>query len=249
MRSAIKWMFFIFLMLLVWQLGCVIFEIPRYIFPTPLQVLEFARENFNVLLQDFAWTGIESLAGLAIGIIVSLCAAAFVHFAPRSEKFFSITTAGAQSIPILAVAPFLTSWFGSGIGSKIAASAVVCVFPLIGGWVAGKRAITSNEWIFADSVLPTSWLRFWHFVLPNSLPAFVATLKVACPLSVLGALVGEFVGARLGLGFRILTGSYYLRTEEMLCGVVLACLLSLAFYAIVLFVERTLLFWYGTNAK
>lgn len=248
MITALRWIGFIFAVLLVWQALCALLKIPRYILPTPLQVVEFAISNYTVLLNDFGYTGIESFIGFIISIAVSFCAAAFVHFVHRSEKFFAVTTVGAQSIPILAVAPFLTSWFGSGIGSKIAASAIVCIFPLIGGWVAGKQSITPNEWIFADSVLPTSWIRFWYFILPRSLPAFIASLKVGCPLSVLGALVGEFVGARLGLGFRILTGSYYLRTEEMMCGVILACILSLTFYAIVVIFEKTYLFWHGQRA-
>lgn len=222
--------------------------IPRYILPTPTVVFTFGKTNFEVLLTDTAYTGFESLVGFCIGIAISLLAAIFVHFVPRSGKFFAATNIGAQSIPVLAIAPFLTSWFGSGIGSKIAASAIVCVFPLIGGWMAGKNSITSDEQIFMQSVLPTQWTRLWNFILPRSLPAFVTTLKIACPLSVLGALVGEFVGAQRGLGFRILTGSYYLRTEEMVCGVVLACGLSLLFYFAVAIIERTWLFWHGTNA-
>jgi NitT/TauT family transport system permease protein len=248
-NTALKGIATTLFVLFVWQVSCAVFEIPRYIFPKPTEVLVFAGANATALLTDAAFTGLESLAGFCIGIAVSLSAAIFVHFVQRSERFFAVTTIGAQSIPILAIAPFLTSWFGSGIGSKIAASAVVCVFPLIGGWMSGKNSINANEQIFAESVLPTPWKRLWHFILPRSLPAFVAALKVACPLSVLGALVGEFVGAQRGLGFRILTGSYYLRTEEMVCGVVLACALSLMLYISVLLVERTWLFWYGVNAK
>lgn len=226
-----------------------LFAIPRYVLPSPTGILVFAKINVQILAADTVSTGVESAAGFAISIVISLVAAVLVNYIPRTERFFVVVTVGAQSIPVLAIAPFLTSWFGSGIGSKIAASAIVCVFPLIGGWMAGKSSISADERTFAESALPTRWIRLWHFILPRSLPAFVTTLKIACPLCVLGALVGEFVGAQRGLGFRILTGSYYLRTEEMVCGVVLACGLSLLFYAVVAVVERTWLFWHGQRAS
>ncbi len=235
--------------LLLWQAICILLKIPRYVLPMPSEVIRFALSNWSILLADCAVTGMESIGGFVAGILLSLLTAVFIYFAPRAERTLAAMTIGAQSVPILAIAPFLTAWFGAGIGSKIVASALVCIFPLIGGWITGRNSITPNELVFADSVLPTKWVRLWHFILPRSLPAFVAALKIGCPLSVLGALVGEFVGARCGIGFRILTGSYYLRTEEMVCGVILACLMSLGLYGTVLLGERTWLFWHGKRAS
>lgn len=249
MKTVLKWSLGMAGFLVAWQLACVIFFVPRYILPKPDVVFRYALSNVSILLKDVMVTGVEALSGFVLGIVLSLATAIWVYFAPRIERIFSATTVGAQSIPILAIAPFLTAWFGTGIGSKIMASAIVCVFPLVGGWIAGRNSITHNEFIFAESVLPTKWVRLWHFILPRSLPAFIAALKVGCPLSVLGALVGEFVGARQGLGFRILTGSYYLRTEEMISGVALACSLSLMFYGAVVLTERTWLFWHGKRAS
>lgn len=249
MKTALRWTATISLVLLVWQAVCVLLSIPRYVFPRPTEVFDYAVANATLLAVDSVVTGIEALAGLTIGIVVSLLSVIFVYFVPHAERLFAMSTAAAQSIPVLVAAPFLTFWFGSGVGSKTAAAALVCVFPLIGGWIAGKNSISPNEQIFADSVLPTRWARLWHFILPRSLPGFVVALKVAAPLSVLGALVGEFVGARQGLGFRILTGSYYLRTEEMVSGVFLACAISLLFYLAAHFVEKRWLFWHGASAK
>lgn len=248
MRTVLKAFLTTAGVLLVWHFVCKSFDVPRYILPTPIEVFRFAWANIPILFGDIVVTGIEALSGLILGILFSLAVAIWLYLTPRVQGIFSAITIGAQSVPILAIAPFLTAWFGPGIGSKIVASTVVCVFPLIGGWIAGRNSIAPNEWIFAESVSPTKWVRLWHFLLPRSLPSFVASLKVGCPLSVLGALVGEFVGARQGLGFRVLTGSYYLRTEEMICGVIFACSLSLAFYGAVVLAERKWLFWHGKGA-
>lgn len=222
-----------------------ILQTPSYIFPRPTDVAVYLSQHVSDLARDVAITGLEAAVGLIIAMLVSVVAIAVCHFLRGSATSLSSMIVAAQSIPILALAPFLTLWFGPYFGSKIAAAFITCVFPMMAGWVSAYQSVGLHEHRYAMLLFPSPLTSFLRFVVRRASPGFFGALKVSCPLAVLGAIVGEFVGASSGLGFRILRASYYLRTEEMFASLLLACLLSLTLFAVARSAERRLVPWSG----
>ena len=235
-------------LILILEVVLNIFHTPTYIFPKPSEVwLALSADPFAV---GAAWslTVAEGMAGLVVAIVISSALAALTIFLPGVvARTINNLGIAIQSTPLLAIAPLLTLWFGQSFSAKASAACIVCFFPLLTGWLGGIRAVSPDYIQLFDNLSATAWQRTRVLIVPAALPYFFAGLRVAVPLALLGAIVGEFVGASEGIGFRILAGSYYVRTAQMFGYVIIAAITGWSFSLVIVFVERRLLFWHGQN--
>jgi len=231
---------------ILWHLSVVVLDVPSYVVPSPVRVaLTFWVDRTLVL--SSAWvTLLEASAGLFVALVVTTLLGVLFAISTRTERLLSPPLVGIQSVPVLALAPLLTLWFGTGVGSKIAASLLVCFFPLVTGWSAGISSVQQEERdLFAT--FGASRLQLVKFlVIPRALPYFFAGLKVSAPLAIVGAIVGEFVGASSGLGYLVLSSSYYVRTDRMFAAIVTISACSIAAFRCVDAIQRHMLFWHGS---
>lgn len=235
--------------LAVWQVSVDGLGVPAYVLASPLAVATYIGENFQVYLADLTVTAKESV----LALLLSVAAALLVFVASTKSITFMVaarsTSSVLQSVPILAVAPFLTAWFGPDLGAKVAASALVCLPAVVNVLLSELQSIPTEEIWFGRSVFRSDGQFYIRFLFPRIAPALVASLRIAAPLACLGAIVGEFVGSSEGLGFRILTGSYYLRTSEMLAGVLGTVAMSLSLVALADLAGRRAAFWSGKRLQ
>lgn len=217
-----------------------------YIFPKPSEIF-FAIQAQRADIA-FAWaaTTSEALVGLIVAIIISSILAGSTVFLPNSiAKIINTVGVAVQSTPLLAIAPLLSLWFGQSFAAKSAAACIVCFFPLLTGWLSGIRAVDPDQLQLFENLAANSMQRLRHLIIPSALPYFFGGLRVAMPLALLGAIVGEFVGASEGIGFQILSNSYYVRTPLMFAYVIISALTGWALTSMVAIIERKLLFWHG----
>lgn len=230
----------------IWEVLLRLLGTPPYVFPKPSEIaMAFAKQPADVWV---AWitTIKEALAGLGLAFVFSALLAGGTFFlSPHVSRIISVGAVTLQSTPLLAIAPLLSLWFGAGLGSKVAASAVICFFPLLAGWLSGAKSIDEDYTSLFDNMGASKAQRVRSLVIPSALPYFFSGLRVAAPLSILGAIVGEFVGASEGLGYRILSSSYYLRTADMFAYVIVTGITGWILSELVLVSERRLLFWRG----
>lgn len=194
---------------------------PEFIFPRFTSVLRVfvnsdTQIEFHTLMTAFA-----AASGLLIAIVGSAMAVAATIFFPGLRGVIYGIGLSLKATPIVAMAPLLIIWLGTGIESKIAAASLPCFFPIL---VAALDSIqqTPSRWIDVAKVYGASdWEIFSRVRLPAALPWIVSGVRVAAPLSIVGAIVGELVGARTGLGYVIIRASYQLQTD-----VVFAAILS-----------------------
>ena len=175
-------------LLAAWYSFVVLFQVPSYILPTPIDVANSFSSHSGVLLYATGVTVLEAACGLLAALAITGAFSVLFAMWPPMERCASPFLIGVQSIPILAIAPLLTLWFGVGIGSKMAASCLVCFFPLLSGWVSGMHALDPEEQDYFKTLGASRWQVARYLVLPRALPYFFAGLKVAAPLSVVGAL-------------------------------------------------------------
>jgi NitT/TauT family transport system permease protein len=145
-----------------------------------------------------------------------------------------------QVMPKIAIAPLFIIWFGFGISSKLALTALIAFFPIVINTVVGLHMTRQTDIYLFRSMGASSWQTFWKLRLPAALPVFFAGLKVAATLAVIGAVVGEFTGANSGLGYLLMLQVGQLDTAAAFGSIVYLTLLGLLVFFLVTLVERLL---------
>jgi NitT/TauT family transport system permease protein len=162
---------------------------------------------------------------------------------PAVEKLVSPYIVASQSVPIVAIAPLLVIWFGPGIFSKVLICALIVFFPVLINTVVGIRAVPEDLHDLMRSLQATRWQTFRLLEIPAALPVFLGGVRIGATLAVIGAVVGEFVGADRGLGFMINRARGQYDTALVFVAVLALIVLALSLYASVLLLERRLLSW------
>lgn len=245
--TARRWSMFITaaIFLLAWQGAVLIFRLPAFILPTPLQVAErFLRAlSDGSLLRHTAATLIEILSGLFVGILFAAILGYFLSRSTFLENILQPFLVASQAVPTVAIAPLLVIWFGPGIFSKILICALIVFFPVLVNTVVGMRAVPENLRDLMRSMRADRWQTLRLLELPAALPVLLGGLRIGAALSVIGAVVGELVGANRGLGFLINVGRGQYDTALVFVGVFTLVFLALSLYGIVLWLEKHLLRW------
>lgn len=194
-----------------WEGGVRYFKVPKHLIPpvsdicvalwSGLYASPFAKDGF---WYHGAITVSEILLGLVIGSGVGLAIGVVVSQMPRLEALLEPYVAALQSVPKVAVAPVIVVWLGFGIGSKVMIISLLTFFPVLVTSIAGLKAVDADRIDLLRSLSATPWQIFRKAKFPSALPYIFAGLNMAAAFSVVGAVVGEFVGAQAGLGVLIL---------------------------------------------
>lgn len=226
-----------------WQLGVRVFAVPEYIAPAPSDVAVTLVQEFPLLMQNFWPTLYESVMGFVLGNLAAvLIAVAFVHSKLVERAFFPIAVF-INTIPILAIAPVLVLIFGAGLTAKVVIAALICFFPTLVNMVRGLQAVSPQALELARILSASKAEVFWKIRLPSSLPYLFSALKIAATTCVIGAIVGEWVGADQGLGALIIDATFNFRSALLYATVFLSSGLSVLLFATVSIAERLVVRW------
>lgn len=229
--------------LVVWEILVLLLNVPEYLLPRPTKIISEIITNFGSLLGHTGITMFEAIVGYIIANIIGfIVAVIFVHSKTIEKGFYPYAIA-LKTTPIIAMAPLLVLWFGTGIASKIVAAAVICFFPILVNTVKGLRSISDDALDLFKSYSASKWQIFTKLRLPNSLPYIFSALKISTGLAVVGAIVGEFVGASKGIGYVILVSSYHLETTRMFAAIIMSALAGILFFGLISILERKYIFW------
>lgn len=230
-------------LILLWQMGVRLFAVPTYIAPAPTDVAYTLVDKFPLLLANFWPTLYESVLGFIVGNIAAvLIAVAFVHSRTVERAFFPIAVF-VNTIPILAIAPILVLIFGPGVTAKVVIAALICFFPTLVNMVRGLQAVNPQALELARILSASKSEVFWKIRLPSSLPFLFSALKIAATTSVIGAIVGEWVGADMGLGALIIDATFNFNSPLLYATVFMSSGLSVLMFATVSIVERLVVRW------
>ena len=200
MRRHLSTVYVVITMLMVWEVLVRAFTIPKYILPAPTQVVRALFTDYNLLLGHSIQTGIEALTGFMLAVLAGLVLAIAMGLIPILKKTFYPLLVISQTVPIMAVAPILIIWFGYGMMPKVIVVALVCFFPITVSLVEGLTSVEQDMVKLLVAMGAKPWQIFKMVQFPGSLPAFFAGLKISVTYSVMGAVIGEWLGASRGLG-------------------------------------------------
>lgn len=224
----------------LWEALIRVFHVPEYLIPAPSVV---ARAVDGDLLRHAATTFGEVLCGfVGANVLGLLTAIAFVYCPPLERSLFPYAIA-LKTTPLVALAPLLVIWFGTGLASKVVASMLICFFPTLVNGVKGLKSVEREAAELFATYRATGFETFWRLRLPTSLPYLLSALKISTSLAVVGAIVGEFVGASQGLGYVVLVSSYHMETPTMFAAIICAAAIGLLLFWTVGVIEARLIFW------
>ena len=211
--------------LALWQGAVGLTDAPHYILPSPWRVAQAAYAS-RVLIAQHAWvTAAEVLLGLALGTALGAATAIGLSLSRTAERVALPILVFTQAVPVFALAPLLTLWFGFGMGSKIVMAVLIIFFPVTSAFHDGLTRIDPGYRDLAVS-MGAGRVRFMRLVLiPAALPSLGTGLKLAAVYAPIGAVIGEWVGASRGLGYLMLLANGRARIDLMFASlIVLACL-------------------------
>ncbi len=231
---------------LFWYLVARLGGFPAFILPTP----ELVGKRFlqalsdGTLLRHSAITLGEVLAGLGLGASIASALGYLLAKSRSFERLLSPFIVASQSVPIVAIAPLLVIWFGPGLISKVLICALIVFFPVLVNTIVGLRSVPEELHDLMRSMRASRWQTFRYLEVPSSLPVFLGGLRIGATLSVIGAVVGEFVGADRGLGFLINVGRGQYDTALVFVAVFTLVVMALTLYSVVVWIEGHLLAWH-----
>lgn len=221
----------------IWELAVRISETPVYLLPGPTVVLAYLITHPVRLLQAAAVTLLEAVGGLALGATVGMGLAVVITFWERLEQGVMSLAILIKSTPIIAIAPILTIWLGFGAAPKVIVTALLTFFPVLINALSGFRATDEAilEWLRSLDASPREI--FLHARWPGARPYLFAALRVAAPLSLVGAVVAEWMGASGGLGRSMWLAYTNLNMPSLFAAVFVLTLMSSAVYQGVVMLE------------
>jgi len=234
------------LMIALWEAVVRGFNVPLYLLPAPSGILGAFFQQPGYLLQIGLFTFGEALAGFTIGCTLgSLVAAICVRFPLLAEGLLPFSVA-SNAVPIVALSPLLGIWLGSiSPASKIGVVAIMTFFPTLINVYRGLTSPSADTLQLMRSYAARQRDIFLKLRLPAALPYLFNALKICASLSMIGAIVSEFFGGRQSaLGVYIKSQAGLLRLRECWSGILMACLLGIAFYLVISLAERVIMPWH-----
>jgi putative hydroxymethylpyrimidine transport system permease protein len=229
-------------LLLAWELACRYLRVPAYILPPPSQI---ARALWTwrgpLLTQHLPATLTETLLGLGISIVLGVVMAVLMHLLPPVSRALYPLVVASQTIPIIALSPVFLFWFGYSLAQKVAVVVLVAFFPVVVNTRDGLRSADPDllEWMRAAGA--SRWRTLRMAEAPAALPSFFTGLKMAASVSVIGAVLGEWLGGEKGLGIFGRRAVTTLKSPELFASVVLLALLGEGLFLLAALAERLVL--------
>jgi NitT/TauT family transport system permease protein len=224
--------------LLLWELGARLMDVPIYLFPPPSSILGAAAENWRLLLRETWLTTIEILVGYAASVAVGIPLALAIFRWPVFAKSVYPLLISTQAMPKVAIAPLFVVWFGFGLLPKVLIAFLIAFFPIVINSVMGLSSIEKEKIYLALSMGLSEWDTFRRIRLPHALPSIFAGLKISITLAVVGAVVGEFVGGDGGLGYQLMVANGSMNTPLLFAGIGALTILGVLLFWIVEILEK-----------
>ena len=225
-------------LILAWQFLLPLSGVPAYIAPTPTQIFGVFVKQWPMLMSNFTPTFIEAIVGFTIGNVAAILLAVVFAYSRFVQAAYFPVILFFNTIPILALSPVIILIFGLGMTPKIIIAAVICFFPTLVNMIRGLSSSTHNEEELLRVLSATPWETFWRLRWPRSLPMLFSSLRIASATAIIGAIVGEWIGADKGLGALIIQATFNYQSDKLYAAIVMSSSLSIFVFLMVVLVER-----------
>jgi putative hydroxymethylpyrimidine transport system permease protein len=231
------------LAVVLWQALVTVADLPPFILPGPLSVLDALWTNRALIAENALVTIAEVLLGLALGALLGAGTAIWLAASPLARAVVQPTLVFSQAVPVFALAPILTLWLGYGIASKVLMAVLIIYFPVTSAFLDGLAG-TPRGWLdLARTMGATPAGTMWRVRIPAALPSLASGLRLAAVYAPIGAVIGEWVGASRGLGYLMLLANGRAKIDLMFAALLVLAVFTLLLHAAVDRAARRLQAW------
>ncbi|HMB35024.1 MAG TPA: ABC transporter permease [Methylomirabilota bacterium] len=229
----------------VWETIVRVFHIPQFILPAPSKVAEALWRGLTsgLYVEHLYYTLVSTVLGFLLGSALGFGLGTAVALSRRFEFFLYPYIVMFQSLPKIALAPLIVIWFGLGLSSKVVNAALVAFFPLLVNTIVGLKSADEDRVSLMRSLAASEKQIFWMLRLPNALPFVMAGLDVAMIFALIGAIVGEFVGAKRGLGMLIQSMNFTMDVSGQFSVLLILSVVGLLLNRCIQLIRKRVLFW------
>ncbi|CTQ55031.1 Putative aliphatic sulfonates transport permease protein SsuC [Roseibium album] len=231
----------------IWSLLVAVLKPPSFMLPGPLEVFRAFPQHAAFLLHHAGITAFETVAGFVLGVTCGALLAISVWLFPLAGRVIMPSILVTQALPVFAIAPVLVLWLGFGMSSKIVMAILVIFFTVTSTVHDGLTRLDTGLFDLAKLYKVPRYRELWIFRLPAALPAFASGLRVAAVFAPIGAVVGEWAGAKGGLAFIMLQANARGNADVLFAAVILLALMVLAMRYAVEYLTRFLVPWQVEN--
>ena len=235
-------------LLFAWWASVIVFDIKPLIAPNPVNVVKVLFARFDILFANLVPTAIEAFLGFLLGNFAAIAlATVFVHKRTAEEALFPIAVM-INTVPVVAKAPILVLLLGNGMEPKIAIAALICFFPTLVNMVRGLQDVNPQALELMRVLSASPREVFFKLRVQNSLPYLFSALKIAASTSVIGAIVGEWIGSTKGIGALIIQATYAFDTPLLYATIIVGSTFSACFFGLIGLAERRVVKWKAPRA-
>ena len=226
----------------VWSIAIWAFDIRAFLLPSPMKVVDAATENLNELASALITTSAAAICGFMASMLLGVVIAfGFSQSAAIRNSCYPYAIF-LQTVPMIAIAPLINTWCGSGFHSVVLVSLIISLFPVITSTTKGLLSLDGSMLELFQIHDASRWQLLFKLRLPNAVPDIIAGAKTSSGMAVIGAIVGEFFtgyenagfeNQNYGLGYLILLTSDQLKTDKLFASVLASTLLGVFIFAIV----------------
>jgi len=231
--------------LIIWQILSLLELLPRYMLPSPTDVVRAFILDFPLLMHHSKVTLLEAFLGLGIGVALGFIVAVLMdRFKPVYRAIYPILVI-TQTIPTVAIAPLLVLWLGYGIAPKVTLIVIVTFFPITIGLLDGFASADPDTIKLLMSMNASKGQIFRHIKLPSSMSHFFAGLRISASYSIVGAVIAEWLGGFSGLGVYMTRVKKSYSFDKMFAVIFLISVISLLLMSVVTVLQRISMPWAG----
>lgn len=220
-----------------------LYEVPHYILPAPSAIAATLVQKRASLWHHTLVTLQEMLLGFGLATTAGITLAVLMFEMPVLERAFYPYVIGSQTVPVFAIAPLLVLWLGYGIMSKVLMAAVIVFFPIVLNTLDGLKGADADTVSLLRVMQANRWQLLWKVQFPSALPFILSGAKIGISISTIGAVIGEWVGAKAGLGRLMLDANSQLQVSLVFAAIVCLTLMGLGLFGLMTLVERWMMPW------
>lgn len=234
---------FILILLIIWEFIVSVGGIEKYILPAPTDVIKVLIKDFRTMIPHISATLYEGMVGFLIAIVLSIILAVIMDMVPLIKRSLYPVLVISQTIPTVALAPLFIIWFGFGALPKIIVVVIVCFFPIVISIVDGLEGV-DKDLINHFKLMGASKLNvFLHLKLPYGMINFFSGMRIAATYSIMGAVIGEWLGGDKGLGVYMTRARSAYALDKMFASIVIIVAISMGIFLLVSFMEKVFTPW------
>jgi ABC-type nitrate/sulfonate/bicarbonate transport system permease component len=227
----------------IWEGAVELLAIPRYILPAPSRIIDLIGAEYDLLLFHTLVTLEEVLVGFVVALTTGIGLALLIfHFVVVERALYPLVIA-SQTIPVFAIAPLLIVWFGYGLVPKVIMVALIVFFPIVVNTVDGLKSVDPDAVNLLKILKANAWQILFKVRVPAALPFVFSGTKIGVSVSVIGAVIGEWVGAKAGLGYLMIHANAQLRIDLIFAAIFALSILGVGLFILVSLLERLVIPW------